>query len=317
MHISMMKNVFSPIDPLNQLTLSWDDIVKKLTYFNESKTKEQTPMFNLWQFKTLKDGAELGRKYDYDTEGNKLETYKELPNTIRRCAKNAIGLWGLVLDYDGKKTIEEALIEMDGIECVIYTTFRHTLDLHKFRVVMPFTRMVSLEEFELVQEDMHHCFPFADAASFSISQAIYLHSGLDKSISISGHLSGNKIDPDIFVATEKEEQSIKQDSTSTSMDQYEFNKYQISIMNSLLTCRDIHRGATKTNGGGLTLALICKSIGVTFDVFQQVCSTVTSSDSCLRDNATQRQIWNEVVGDRITRQKRDKFILENNGVLLK
>lgn len=300
-------------NPDESVDTSWEEIVKVLLYRWDAKNKDETPMFNLWQFKTLSQGAEEGRKYPWDKGKNLSDktqwTYR--PNTIRRCADNTVGLWGIVLDYDGKKNIEQAIIELDGVEAVIYTTFRHSAELDKFRIVIPFTRMMPKEEFSKKLDDMKTAFPYADNASFSASQAIYLHSSKYPELAVAGRLHGNMIDPDIFIETP----IIHRSEPIVPANFPPSTSYKIKVLNSLLTCRNVHRGASRGNGGALTAALICKSVQASFNEFQQICSVISAADSCLRETETQTKVWNEVVGDRISKTTREQFILNNGGTI--
>lgn len=310
MNITLMDNVFTPINPSDQLSGEWIDVVDYLLYFHDAKTKEQTQMFNLWQFKTLAQGAEKGRHYHDETK----QTWDYIPNTIRRCGDNTVGLWGLVLDYDGKKTLEEAIVDMDGIECVVYTTFNHTNEKDKFRVVIPFTRMMPVDEFREKEDDMKACFPHADNASFSLSQAIYLHSGLYPELKFACHLQGNMIDPDMFARM-----PVKQwtPSPATNTPTYQTNAaspaYKQAVIASLSSCRDVRRGCSKSDQGVLGMAQIAKSVGCSFAEFQQICNHALAADSTVRDGNAQERVWNDATMDRVTKDTRDKFIEKHNG----
>lgn len=322
MNITLMKSVKKPIQPDEMLDLEWEEIVNLLLTLDTAKTKEDTYMFNLWKFKSLAEGAEQGRKYHWDKEKQLSDKTKwdYIPNTIRRCKENAIGVSGIVLDYDGKKSIKDALIELNGIECVIYTTFRHCYDeindsvnpaIEKFRVILPFTRLMLKEEFERKLDDIKELFPFADNASFSESQAIYLHSAKYPSIAFSKHLQGIKLDPDIF--REKVIQPIIKPTTASSVTFKVTQEHQLDTLGALLTCQNVRRGASKDDGGMLTAALICKSVDATFGDFQQICSVILASDSVGRKSETQHMVWNDVTINRITNVERDKFILKYGG----
>lgn len=172
----------------------WDSIATALMFFHQRRKKEDAPMFNLWEFDP--DG-EPGRKYI-----NKEKTqWNELPGTVRRCADNALGVWGLVLDCDAQLTMEEAIESVAGLDYVLYSSFRHSSVQDKFRIVLPFTRMMTRIEFEAKREDIKKCFPLVDNASFSRSQAIFLHSGANPSIAIAMRGHGAKINPDDFITS--------------------------------------------------------------------------------------------------------------------
>lgn len=307
MHITLMNNVYTPINPDYQIEESWDCIAALLQDFIPAKTKEDVMMFNLWQFKTISEGAELGRRYHDETK----ETWDDIPNTIRRCGNNAVGLWGLVLDYDGQKTLEEAVVEMDGIECVIYTTFNHSAEKDKFRVVLPFTRMMPLEEFNEKEADMQDCFPAADRASFSLSQAIYLHSGAHPELKFAYNLKGAMVDPDMFkrgVSTPHDIQLQQQ-----TIDANVSPAYKQAVIMSLSSCRGVRRGCSKSDQGVLGLAQIAKSVNCSFEEFQQICNQALALDSQVRDSNAQKRVWNDATLNRVSRETRDRFIAQHNG----
>lgn len=299
----------------------WDTISQKLVQFNQVPTKEDAQMFNLWEFLPM-GSAEEGRKYKYDPISKKsIKTeWTLIPNTVRRCANNVVGLWGMVLDYDGTKSIIDACQDVDGLEYVCYTSFRHTPEHNKFRIVLPFSRMMTHAEFIDKEDDMRACFPFVDPASFSMSQAIYFHSGpslLNKEhISFINH--GHLISPDDFKSVKKPV-AIQQPTKNNLYSQ--FNTFspsvllmrQAAIKSSLRTCKGIRRGVSSGNGGGLTLAVICKSFGLSFSDFQSICMTAADADSSMRDSAVQQAVWDDVSTDRITRDVRDAFIQRYGG----
>lgn len=282
---------------------NWEDIAQALMIFNQRASKEEAPMFNLWQFDHY---GQPGRHYH-----NKLrETWDEIPGTIRRCADNAIGLWGLVLDCDSKLTMEQAVKEVEGLDFVLYSTFNHSDKQDKFRVVIPFTRMMTKEEFELKREDMKICFPLIDTASFSKSQAIFLHSGLNEKQAIALRGNGAKINPDDFIDKPIViKEIIDKVYQSPTIDQKEY--YAKKIIESLLTCRNVNRSGP---GEGITLAAICRSAGLEFHEFSSICQITARDSSSLRTLDVQQQFWGLVGPDcKITRETRDKFITAHGG----
>ncbi len=63
----------------------------------------------------------------------------------------------LVLDVDDGTTIEDALDLMDGYKMCLYTTKRHTASAHRFRLIIPFTHCLFMDEAEY-KEFMHNIF---------------------------------------------------------------------------------------------------------------------------------------------------------------
>lgn len=173
--------------------LPWEMVAKKLCTHFKAYAKKDVYMYNLAQFKTLNDPTtELGRKYHY-INGVKQETYDLIPNTIRRCRANVLSISGIVLDVDKNMTMEQAIEKFYGIEYVLYTTFRHTKSDHRFRITMPFSRPLLVEDIDKKKSAMMETFPEVDKASFSVGQSFYFHSGFEDNISY--HNRGVMIDP--------------------------------------------------------------------------------------------------------------------------
>lgn len=312
MIISLFNSVYDAyVTPNRVINEDWEVIQEILCNFNEVKEKEDAPMFNLWEFKTLDEGAELGRKWQYK-DGKKTGSYTEIPNTVRRCKENAKGVWGIVLDYDGGKTIAEAEAELVGLEYVLFTSFRHSDNINKFRVVLPFDQVMSKQDLLVKEEDIRSLFTRADTASFSLSQAFYMHSGPNKEIAVAKRNRGVFLNGDMFknkviapvVAAPKS--AVIGNFTLT-------DKYKEKVANALLTCSGVRRGASSGNGGALTLASICKSIDLSYEEFAEICDIVTAYDSTMRDPVVKQQTWNDCTYTRISNAKRDQFIKQHGG----
>ena len=286
---------------------SWDDIADMLCDFNQKDKKEDVLMFNLWE---LNPNGEQGRKYLDELK----ETWDYRPGTIRRCTENLVGLHGLVLDFDNHLTIDQAIQQVEGLEYVIYTTFNHSEAKHKFRIVIPFTRMMTLEEFEMKVDDMKACWPKADNASFSKSQAIFFHSGKDPKQAIAFRYSGAKIDPDMFISKAP---AIIIPNPIVYVPQTDQQKeaYKQMIYNSLLTCSNVNRSGP---GEGVLLCNICRSAGFTFDEFSAMCNMIGREGSSIKTIDVQKQFW-ILVGDKakVRAITRDAFINAHGGVLVK
>lgn len=67
-----------------------------------------------------------------------------------RADENVLALSALVLDYDGGYTIGEAEQMWDRFYAYIHTTRRHEPSAHRFRVILPFSREVTPEEYALL-----------------------------------------------------------------------------------------------------------------------------------------------------------------------
>ena len=196
MIISTFKSVQRAYVDL-RLDMTWEEICDLLTYHYDVDNKTDVELYNMVDFKTI--DYELGRTYHYIGNERQLEFY-EIPNTVRRCKNNLVSISGIVLDYDKNQTIEQTIDELEGIEYVLYTTFRHTRENHRFRVVIPFSRPLLAEDVPGRQKDIKTMFPNVDNASFSVSQSFYFHSGKEDSIAY--HNKGIMIDPYIFEVEE-------------------------------------------------------------------------------------------------------------------
>lgn len=304
MILTLFKSIMEAYTtPEQVIDAHWDDIAESLMIFYRRDKKEDAPMFNLWEFNP---NGEQGRKY-HNVSRLSWDYY---PGTIRRCSENALGLWGLVLDCDSKLTMEQAIDEVHGIEYVLYSSFRHSAAQDKFRIVIPFTRMMTKEEFNLKRDDMKACFPLIDTASFSTSQAIFLHSGSDESNAIALRGRGAMIDPDSFISKEpvvKIESNVVYTPPTDEQKEY----YKTMVREALLTCSGVNRSGS---GEGITLAAICRSAGMCFEEFGSICQIIGRDGSSLKTLDVQGQFWG-VVGPnpKVRKETRDKFITDHGG----
>lgn len=67
-----------------------------------------------------------------------------------RAKANVVGLSALVLDYDGGATLDQAEAHWREWFGVIHTTRKHTAEKHRFRVVLPLTRIITADEYDVV-----------------------------------------------------------------------------------------------------------------------------------------------------------------------
>lgn len=195
------------------IDLEWQKLAQLFLERDPSKDKDLVALFNLAKFKDLGDPtAELGRIYEYK-DGQRTEHYKEIPNTVRRSKANLEHITGLVLDVDKGQKIEDAISLYSGLEYVIYTTFNHTFDLNRFRIIIPFSQPLKSEDIALRKASIQETFPTVDPASFNASQAFYFHSGLNDPIAY--HNMGVMIDPYLFEVEQKPEPVIYQRETTS------------------------------------------------------------------------------------------------------
>lgn len=297
--------------------LPWRDLADLLTTHINSQSKEQTPMFNFAEFKDVSDPTvELGRSYHgYEDNGIWTRipegTYDEIPNTIRRCKGNVVAINGIVLDIDDNYTIDQAKELFKDIEYVLYTTFRHTPEKHKFRIVIPFSQPLLAEDIPGRQDAIVETFPGVDRASFTVSQSFYFHSGLDKPYSYWNE--GVVIDPYAF-----EYRAPKiwhpAPTATTTMDSEFAEAYKAAVKTSLMTCSGLHyAGAGSSNHAVLTLVSLCRSVGMSFEEFDAICARMAHPDSQLTNPSVRVAAWTGWDGDRLRKQTRDAFISAYGG----
>lgn len=279
-----------------------------LTTYTQTDSKDNNILFNLARFKTVEDGAQPARRYDW-ANGERQETFTEIPGTVRRCRDNLVSIDGLVLDVDTTYSIEDIIELLRGVHIIIYTTFRHTWAHNKFRVVVPFSRPLLAADIASRERSICETFPGVDHASFSVSQSFYFHASNNSAESFSCVIPGELIDPYSF-EEEAVVQYVPQPVQNTAVD----TDYQRRVLDALLSCRNVHYdGSGGRNSGVLTLISICRSIGLTYEEFDNLCQAICAPDSQLVHREVRRGAWTGWQGDRITRDKRDAFIKANGG----
>jgi hypothetical protein len=212
MIISTFKSVQKAYVDL-RLNMSWEEISDLLIHHYDVDCKEEVELYNMVEFKTTDDPShELGRRKVYKNNEWTGEYYY-FHNTVSRCKNNMVSITGIVLDYDKHQTIEQTIDELNGIEYVLYTTFRHTKNNHRFRVVIPFSRPLLAGDVSGRQKDIKKLFPNVDNASFSVSQSFYFHSGKEDNIAFRNR--GEMIDPYIFEVEEIKEYIYEPDNKNT------------------------------------------------------------------------------------------------------
>lgn len=297
----------------DELDFTWEEAVEYFTMCWPAANKEDVGMFNLGKFKSANDPTvEAGRKYHY-LDGQRQSTYDEIPGTVRRCKNNLISISGIVLDVDNHMSIIDVIDRYNGLEFVLYTTFRNLLpeagEVEKFRVVVPFTQPLLAEDIEGRQASILELFPGVDQSSFTMSQSFYLHSGR---IPITYHSRGLMIDPyrDLDYRAPQIIQ-VPKSTYSTDMDEDLAHELQRSVVESLLSCHGL--GYRGKGVGVLTLVSICRSIGLSYDEYDEICRSISGHDSQLQQASVRLTAWQGWAGDRITKIKRDRFIKDYGG----
>ena len=174
----------------------WDAIASRLIQKHEAPSKDKVFLFNFCKFKDLPE-AENGRRYHY-INGEKQTTYDYIPGTVRRCAHNIDEVYGVVLDFDGELSLEDAIAQFYDFDYVIYTTWRHTPEKHRFRMVIPFSQPLKAEDIAKRKDSMMEAFPWIDPASLNMSQSFYFHSGENDCIAFRSPYGRDMIDPYSF-----------------------------------------------------------------------------------------------------------------------
>lgn len=104
----------------------------------EGVQKQDLPMWNFWQ-----------------------------NDTTERNSKNCQYLTGLLLDFDGSMTIKEFEMRYYSYQYYLYTTMSHTENKHKFRVIIPFSDCLSVEQYTPeMRKALEVKFPFCDPTAF-------------------------------------------------------------------------------------------------------------------------------------------------------
>lgn len=283
---------------------TWDEIAKFLMTHQPAKTKDDVPLFNLWEFDM---NGEPGRKRIYENN-EPTEKYEEIPGTIRRCKANGKFIHGLVLDFDGHQTIEDAMANYADFESVLYTTFRHTKDTHKFRLVLPFKHAIASESFHKKKKAISETFQGVDHASFSESQSFYLHSGPEPVVIYTPgeFLNGEWFEDEVITPPPEIKRSSEFNGDS--------NIYKELLIDSLATCSGLHyNGTSKYNV--LTLVALCKSAGLSYQDYDVLCHNMADPSSSLQNAALRKQAWvNWSPYSGITSAVREDFILSHNGI---
>jgi hypothetical protein len=314
MIISTFKSVGKAYVDL-KIDLPWDEIVELLMGHYKANSKAHVELYNMAEFKDVSDPTvEWGRKYHY-VNGEKQETYDLIPNTVRRSKANVLSITGIVLDIDDDKSIPEVYDILEGIEYVLYTTFRHTPEKHKFRVAIPFSRPLLKDDIAGRQQSIIDTLPNVDNCSFTVSQSFYFHSGNNDPFAYRNR--GVMIDPYDFAYTPPPVYQPIEYKSETTLDDDQMEAYKQSVVQSLLTCRGLHyAGKADNNKAVLTLVSICKSIGLSFSEYDAICANMADANSQLVKPEIRRMAWTGWEGNRIRRETRDQFIREYGGVPL-
>lgn len=223
-----------------------------------------------------------------------FESPEHKPGFIRRCKSNVAQIYALLLDIDGTRTLEDAVMEFIDYEFVIYSTYSNSRDKEKFRLILPLNTPLTRLEFDQRHDSMCDTFN-VDRASFTISQAFYLP-------------CYNKDNADLrFFEWNKTNQRyealflpVKEISTNIVVGpkEGEVDPLAPSIYKTLLT------GSNMRYADALPLAILCKSKGLNYDIYRDIINTIAGSDSSLRTGlADIDNMWNKAYHTYMTNDK--------------
>lgn len=307
MFITSFPNIYAAVLPEHIYEQSWDDLHPFFTKGELVSAKEDTVMFNLWNYKT--DNTAV-KRYDKD---DRFIGYS-------RCIENCISLSGLVLDYDGKYNIETQTVEnnpdplkiIDDFEdynFVIYTTYNHKMKIvngekiRKFRVVLPFENPIPAHDIFKRRENILARFPHIDIASLSGSQPFFLHS-----YNLENEKSKFAIDNkgaffDLY--------SIAEDAPKQTAKVLKFKK-QVSSQRKNKVFDALVKVSGLRHADALKLACIVKSAGGNEQDYLELCDTAFAADSS-HHNKKHDEVVNEFhkAHDHISLIKINEFLKAN------
>lgn len=213
----------------------------------------------------------------YKTEYLSPETVKNgrgpVTDYIRRCKENVNTISCLLLDVDGTMTLAESIEQWKDYEFLVYSTHSNSVGKEKFRLVIPLKTPLTLLEFDSRHKSMIKEFR-VDGASFTISQCFYLPSYSESNKDIA-YVYWNKSDIryDCLVL---ETEQINYNVTFEKPKFDEKHPMAQVIYNTLMTGSDLHYS------DALSLAILCKSKGLSSGEYRQIVHQISAPDSDLR-----------------------------------
>jgi hypothetical protein len=216
--------------------------------------------------------------YIDDYEPPEIEKFNWLKNRtdhISRCKDNVDKIYCLLLDVDGKQTLEQTIEQWHPYEFLIYSTWGNSCTKDKFRLIVPLYEPLTNIQFDSRTKAMKSMFNLVDGASFTISQCFYLPT----------YAPGNK---DIaFIHHNKSE--LKFDAMVLPVEQISTNTATIIPKDYIDPLSKIIYETLLTGSGlryadVLSLAVLCKSKGIDQIGFSNIVNTIADADSSLRTN---------------------------------
>lgn len=158
---------------VKETEVEWEDMVD--LFVNSSHrittTKELTPMFNSCNWKSINDQTVITKETKY----NKV--------FVAKTAKNVIDSSMLILDYDDGTSIADVLEQLVDYKHIGYTSFSHTPEHNKFRVIIPLTQPIPANLMMKTKDSEHSVLPalfdifgHIDLTTFDSSRAFFMPS---------------------------------------------------------------------------------------------------------------------------------------------
>ena len=117
-----------------------------------------------------------------------------------RAKDNVVGVSAIVLDYDGTTSIDEAARLWSEYYGFIHTTRKHTKEIPRFRVILPFGRMVAASEYAEIWKRINaKAGGKLDPAPKDPSRFWFIPGSVDPSAYEIRHLEGQIMDPDVVL----------------------------------------------------------------------------------------------------------------------
>jgi hypothetical protein len=180
---------------VEHLQAAWGDIAAtvRASHECEPELREQAPLFTGWQLQDVDPVMKV--------HSNGYSHYS-------RCRENCVALSFLTLDIDNDPSkglpycsYNEALAELDGLECLLYSSYNHLNPakhgaVDKLRVLLPLAAPLPLLEYQQKWKAAWGLFPYAARESFTPSQPYWpaLHHSERAEFVRSTHLEGELLD---------------------------------------------------------------------------------------------------------------------------
>ncbi len=179
LHFALFRNQYVQTDP-QLLASTWPEIVDRI-----SQPPAQALDREVWSNNAvIGDGTycALSPSHFLATDD---PSAKRNRFGYSRCNQNVVGKDLLILDIDNDPskerpalTVEQALSLFADYEFFLYTSYNHRNpakgDVDKFRIIFPLASYCAKADWELRREGMKALWPFADPASFVLSQYFYV-----------------------------------------------------------------------------------------------------------------------------------------------